>query len=163
MAGYTNVELGPLTEASFASFKQINTAVLPTSYSKEWYDESLAVGENFAQLAYVNQVAVGAIRCGLELTGPDNCQVIPHRIYIMTLAVLAQYRNKGVGTALLNHVVQVARGLYVHEIYVHVWVKNTAAVEWYLKMGFQAQCLVKSYYTMMSPPQDAYVMTLYVN
>lgn len=159
--GRSDIELEPLTTDSFASFKRINTVVLPTRYSESWYKESLQVGD-FAQLAFIGGKAVGAIRCALELSGPNNAQVIPQRIYVMTLAVLAPYRKKGVGSALLEHIVEVARAHMVHEIYVHVWVQNKAAIEWYLKMGFVTGKLLKNYYTMMDPQQDAYVMTLTV-
>lgn len=76
----------------------------------------------------------------------------------MTLAVLAAYRSYGVGTALLDHIIEYARSLFVHEVYVHVWVENQDAVEWYESRGFKKGQLTKNYYHKLVP-RDAWVMS----
>lgn len=77
----------------------------------------------------------------------------------MTLAVLAPYRNYGIGTKLLNHILEQAKEMYVTEVYVHVFSTDNEALEWYEKRGFEKGELIKEYYKKMEPKGDAYVMT----
>lgn len=76
----------------------------------------------------------------------------------MTLAVLAPYRSYGIGTKLLDHIIEQAKSMYVHEVWVHVWTENEEAIEWYLNRGFVKGQLVKEYYKKMNPKSDAIIM-----
>lgn len=151
-----NIQLDDLTVNNLGVLKRINEAVLPISYQDSWYQDSLKVGE-LAKLAYFNDLPVGAIRCSLETPQNHNS---PTRIYIMTLGVLEPYRRYGIATKLVNHVVEEAKGMYVHEILVHVWADNQAAIEWYTKRGFEKGDLVKGYYKKLPGDGDAYLMSL---
>ncbi len=77
----------------------------------------------------------------------------------MTLAVLSPYRNYGIGTKLLDYVINNAKKIFIHEIYVHVWIKNEEAIEWYLKRGFKKNEIIKNYYKKLDN-SDAIVLTL---
>lgn len=77
----------------------------------------------------------------------------------MTLAVLAPYRGYGIGTKLLDHIIEQAKAMYVHDVYVHVLSTDEDAIQWYEKRGFQKGDLVKEYYKTMQPKGDAYVMS----
>jgi ribosomal protein S18 acetylase RimI-like enzyme len=154
--GRRRIQLDDLTRNNLGVLRRINSVVLPATYSDKWYEESLSMGE-LAKLAFYDDLPVGAIRCSLET--PQK-QTAPTRIYIMTLAVLAPYRGYGIGTLLLNHVIEQAKSMYLHEISVHVWVDNEdEVVEWYEKRGFTRGELVKGYYQKMDPKGDAYIMT----
>lgn len=152
----SEIRLDDLTKDNIAAFRRINSVVLQTTYSDSWYRQSLDVGQ-LAKLALYIDTPVGAIRCALEVQGS-----LPVRIYIMTLAVLAPYRGYGIGRRLVDHIVEQARNLFVHEIYVHVWTENAEGIEWYSKRGFQKKGLVEKYYQKMSPPNDAWIMSLVV-
>jgi ribosomal protein S18 acetylase RimI-like enzyme len=107
-------------------------------------------------LAFYNELPVGAVRCALET--PQNHNQ-PTKIYIMTLAVLAPYRGYGIGTKLLDHIIEQAKEMYVHDVYVHVLATDEDAIQWYEKRGFDKGDLVKEYYKTMQPRGDAYVMS----
>lgn len=54
------------------------------------------------------------------------------RVYIMTLGVLAPYRNRGVGRELLEGILEHVdtQMSSVTSIYLHVWVENKEARKW---------------------------------
>mmetsp|Transcript_24929 Transcript_24929/g.52195 ORF Transcript_24929/g.52195 Transcript_24929/m.52195 type:complete len:110 (+) Transcript_24929:118-447(+) len=84
-----------------------------------------------------------------------------HRIYIMTLGVLAAYRNHGIGSKLvssvLDHITSAQKEdgqLYtVDEIMLHVQTSNEDAMKFYgEKFGFERGELVENYYKRIDPP-----------
>jgi glutathione synthase/RimK-type ligase-like ATP-grasp enzyme/ribosomal protein S18 acetylase RimI-like enzyme len=66
------------------------------------------------------------------------------RIY--SIAILSEYRNKGLGTIFLNHVKNLANENQYKKILIEVHSKNNSLVEWYKKNGFKETLLVKDYY-----------------
>lgn len=157
------VSLQDLTESELSTFKSINSTVLPNQYSPIWYRDSIKVGQ-LAKLAYFTSTstsikeAVGGIRCAIDYSDPNQ-----PKIYIMTLAVLAPYREYGIATLLLEHIAQQAIIQGISQVYVHTWTKNEDAIEWYQNRGFiKDQEVVKGYYKKMRPVGDAYILTLNV-
>lgn len=51
--------------------------------------------------AFFNDIVVGAVCCRIDNTKGEK------RLYIMTLGCLAPYRQRGVGTMLLQHVFKI--------------------------------------------------------
>lgn len=52
------------------------------------------------------------------------------------MAVLAEYRNQGIGAKLLCHVLQVAKSENLEQVYLHA---QTDAIPFYEKQGFKAR------------------------
>ena len=66
-------------------------------------------------VAYCNDIVVGAVCCRIDLT--ENRR----RLYIMTLGVLAKYRELGLGTLMLEHVFKICeREGNIDSIYLYV-------------------------------------------
>jgi N-alpha-acetyltransferase 50 len=40
----------------------------------------------------------------------------------------------------------------IHEVYLHVWVKNEDALNWYLKQGFKNAETIQNYYKNIEEP-----------
>nr|KJB80689.1 hypothetical protein B456_013G110600 [Gossypium raimondii] len=76
----------------------------------------------------------------------------------MTLGVLAPYRGLGIGTRLLNHVLDLCLKQNIQEIYLHVQTNNDDAINFYKKLGFEITETIKNYYTNIDPP-DCFVLT----
>lgn len=77
----------------------------------------------------------------------------PKRVYILTLAVLAAYRNRGVGSQLLQTVLDYCDSQPVEEIALHVHVMNKDALRFYTeKFDFTQGELVENYYRRVDPP-----------
>ena len=66
----------------------------------KFYKDVLEVGE-LAKLAYFNDITVGAVCCRVDHSQNQR------RLYIMTLGCLAPSRRLGIGTKMLNHVLNI--------------------------------------------------------
>ncbi len=100
-----NIELGELNQHNLKQLKVLHRDIFPVSYNEKFYKDLLEAGElcklgNFncfkqfhslLILAYCNDIVVGAVCCRIDLS--DNRR----RLYIMTLGVLAKYRELGLG------------------------------------------------------------------
>ncbi|CAG8511781.1 16297_t:CDS:2 [Cetraspora pellucida] len=154
------IALGDVTNNNLGQLKRLNIVLFPVSYSEKFYKDVLEVGE-FAKLAYFNDICVGAVCCRRESipnTSPEQA-----KLYIMTLGVLAPYRNLGIGTALLEHILHHATSGTTNkqkfiEIYLHVQVSNEEALAFYKKYDFEIVGTVEGYYKKISP-SNAYVLS----
>ena len=106
------------------------------------------------------------VGCQIESIPPSSDEATPggsgaatksKRVYIMVLAVLAPYRDRGIGSALLQQVldgVVSSKGLEgVGEVYLHVWEANKEAIAFYERAGFVKDAgLVENYYRKLENP-----------
>lgn len=92
-----NIELGNVTPHNIKQLKRLNSVVFPVSYNDKFYKDVLEAGE-LAKLAYYNDIVVGAVCCRI-----DNSEK-SRRLYIMTLGCLYPYRRLGIGTKMVQHV-----------------------------------------------------------
>jgi ribosomal-protein-alanine N-acetyltransferase len=79
-------------------------------------------------------------------------------LHINNVAVRSQYRRRGIGAALLNHVINEARRRKAKAAFLEVRSANRAAQTLYEKSGFKAIARRPNYYS--EPQEDAVVMTL---
>ncbi len=83
----------------------------------------------------------------------------PTRVgHLISIAVLEEYRGRGIGSALLQHTIDAMKNVYkVASIYLEVRVSNIGAIRLYEKFGFKKARIVREYYR---DGEDAYVMVL---
>ncbi len=83
----------------------------------------------------------------------------PRRVgHLVSIAVLREYRGRGIGSALLAETIRVMREHYrVASIYLEVRVSNEPAIRLYRKFGFRVGRRIPYYYR---DGEDAYVMVL---
>ncbi|MBA0553860.1 hypothetical protein Golob_013003, partial [Gossypium lobatum] len=124
-----------------------------SSYDINYYYFVLTITLLHANSAYFSDICVGSIACRLEKKEGGAI-----RVYIMTLGVLAPYRGLGIGTRLLNHVLDLCSKQKIPEIYLHVQTNNEDAINFYKKFGFEITETIKNYYTNIDPP-DCFVLT----
>ncbi|ODQ82538.1 hypothetical protein BABINDRAFT_159106 [Babjeviella inositovora NRRL Y-12698] len=154
------ISLDDLTPNCLGVLKTINSVVLPTSYTAEWYQESLEAGE-LVKLAYYSEIPVGAIKAKqVYSSNTSKPSTVPTGVYIESFAVLPAYQQKGVGSALLENLEAETAKRFIHELIAHVWCENTAGVAWYELKGFIKKDEVeKGYYEAQGLKNpDAYVM-----
>ncbi|KAK6458981.1 acyl-CoA N-acyltransferase [Scheffersomyces xylosifermentans] len=169
------VSLDDLTANNIGVFKKINQVTLPTSYPEQWYKDSLKT-DQIVKLAYYSELPVGAIRAKTinsshkfgsyenMLQQQLNPKIVPNAVYIEVFAVLEAYRGLGIGTKLLNYLIEETKKKFIHEVVLHVHVENTASLEWYLKHGFvKSDDILKDYYKSQGLPNpDAFILSLTV-
>ncbi|CCW64025.1 unnamed protein product [Phytomonas sp. EM1] len=137
-----------------------NEYCLPAKYSDKFYDTYVRGGlGSYNQVAFYHDILVGDMTCRLELTDTEN----EYRLYIMTIAVLKPYRNMGIGSRLLEAVLDNARRetqYRIVEVTLHMQVGSSAR-SFYEKFGFEVVKEVKDYYIDLDE-RDALLMRLIV-
>ncbi|CAH1971617.1 unnamed protein product [Acanthoscelides obtectus] len=146
-----NIELGNVTPHNIKQLKRLNSVVFPVSYNDKFYKDVLEAGE-LAKLAYYNDIVVGAVCCRIDVT--ENFR----RLYIMTLGCLYPYRRLGIGTIMVQHVLNyVEQDGNFDSVFLHVQVNNEVAINFYKKFGFEIVETKEHYYKRIEPA-DAYVL-----
>jgi ribosomal-protein-alanine N-acetyltransferase len=91
----------------------------------------------FVQIAKYQNHIIGYVT--VERDGP-----VAGAAYMRNIVVKPELRQKGIGTMLLNHAVQVAKDLHRRTIALRVDPANSAAVSFYRKAGFTTVATVVS-------------------
>ena len=92
-----------------------------------------------------------------EVLGYIGISCILDEGYITNIAVFPEYRNQGVGTALLNRVFSLASDSGLSFVSLEVRVSNLNAISLYEKLGFKTEGRRKNFYD--KPKEDALIMT----
>ncbi|XP_033126024.1 probable N-acetyltransferase san [Anneissia japonica] len=146
------IELGEVTQHNIKQLKKLNQVVFPVSYNDKFYKDVLDVGE-LAKLAYYNDIVVGAVCCRIDISEEGS-----RRLYIMTLGCLAPYRRLGIGTVMLNHVLDYCKhDGNIESLFLHVQINNDSALDFYKSHGFEVVETKEHYYKRIEPA-DAYVL-----
>lgn len=93
---------------------------------------------------------------GGEVVGFYIISCIADLVEIFTIAVDKDYREDGIGSKLLDHVINYARENKASEIWLEASTKNVSAINLYKKYGFKIQTTRKNYYQKTG--EDAYNM-----
>lgn len=170
------VALDDLTVNNLGVFKKINEVCLPTKYPDSWYKDSLN-SDQIVKLAFYSELPVGAIKAKTYnklhkintfenlLSANLPSKVIPNAVYLESFAILEKYRGLGIGSKLLEYLIEETKLKFIHEIVIHVHVDNELALNFYLKKGFVKMLeepVVDYYKEQGLEHPDAYVLTLTV-
>ena len=110
------------------------------SFSSPWSKEVL-LGELACRVAFVSGVVSGD-----RLLAYSFCRVVVDELHILNLAVDAEFRGRGIGSALLSHDILEAISRGVNYSILEVRRSNLAAQRLYLKFGFEFVGVRKHYY-----------------
>ncbi|GAA5820644.1 hypothetical protein JCM11251_003091 [Rhodosporidiobolus azoricus] len=108
------VVLGDLTTNNLGTVKKLHACLFPVSYSTRFYADLLdkkVTPEEYNKLVFYQDLPVGVLVCRLEKVedgkeGEGMGEVEGeerYRLYVMTLGVLAPYRNQGLASKLVHH------------------------------------------------------------
>jgi [ribosomal protein S18]-alanine N-acetyltransferase len=105
---------------------------------------------------------VGYYCCIVEL----DLQVIGYAIqshgageaHVLNLCIAPHYRGRGVGSNLLGHLLEFAKGLGVVDVFLEVRPSNTAAIRLYQGEGFAQIGVRRGYYQAVGGREDAVVL-----
>jgi ribosomal-protein-alanine N-acetyltransferase len=139
------------------SVVHINNVCLPENYSDYFF---IDLHERFSQtfiVAEENGEVVGYIMCRVEL-GLSNFGFggVIRKGHVVSVAVLPQYRRKGIGEALIKEAIEGMHLYNAKQCFLEVRIANTPAIDLYKKLGFQVTRTIHSYY---ADGEDAYVMS----
>ncbi|MDH7477860.1 MAG: ribosomal protein S18-alanine N-acetyltransferase [Candidatus Bathyarchaeota archaeon] len=150
-------KLRKFTMNDLQTVMHINRVCLPENYTDYFFIE---LHQRFPEtfiVAEENGEVVGYIMCRIEL-GLSNFGFsgLLKKGHIVSVAVLHQYRRKGIGKALVTQALENMRIYNAKQCFLEVRVTNTPAIELYKKLGFEITRTIHGYY---SDGEDAYVMT----
>lgn len=111
-----------------------------------------------SELANENSVYIVAVE-GEKVIGYIGMSVVIDEGYIFNVAVNADFRRKGVGTALINELVTYGKKNDLCFITLEVRESNQAAISLYSDFGFIKVGERKNYYS--DPAENAILMTKY--
>lgn len=141
------VTFDDVREKNVNSFKKLNSVVFPIKYQDKIYNDCIVAG-SVTQLAFYTDILVGGIGCRLEKAEAGGA-----RMHVLTLGVLAPYRDRGIGSKLLEHSLAEARkNPDVECAFLHVQVSNEGAIRFYQRHGFEVVETVAGYYKRLDPP-----------
>lgn len=139
------------------SVTHINRVCLPENYTDHFFiDLHRRFPETFV-VAEENGEVVGYIMCRIEL-GLSNFGFsgVIKKGHIVSVAVLPEYRHKGIGRALVTEAMEGMRLYNAKQCFLEVRVANTQAIDLYNKMGFQVTRTIHGYY---ADGEHAYIMS----
>jgi ribosomal-protein-alanine N-acetyltransferase len=108
-------------------------------------------------VATVDGKVIGYIMCRVEV-GLSNFGFggLLKKGHIVSIAVLPEYRRKGVGKALINTAIEGMRFYNAKQCFLEVRMTNISAVGMYKNLGFEVTRTIHGYY---ADGEDAYVMS----
>ncbi len=135
---------------------EINRKCLPENYPEWFFEDHL---RNWGKAFYVADVGGGVV--GYVMTRVEHgvgviVKGFIKRGHIVSLAVLPEYRRRGIGTRLMQAALKSLKEEYgAREAYLEVRVSNTPAIRLYEKLGFKKVYVIPHYYL---DGEDAYLM-----
>lgn len=104
-------------------------------FTKEKLMEEVTAPGNFFYVAFIGNEAVGYIRLR-ESDNPSELQNIP-AIEIARIYAVQHTIGKGIGSALMQQGIAIAKKQGRQVIWLGVWEKNQRAIDFYAKWGFE--------------------------
>lgn len=149
--------LRQFNSADLDSVMAINRVCLPENYAPYFFIDTFNTLPETFIVAEAQGVVVGYIMCRMEHGFSDLRRLrFSKKGHIISVAVMPDYRNQGIGYSLVEKALTALMGLQADECYLEVRLNNDPAINLYRKMGFEITRTVPRYYYDSS---DAYVMT----
>lgn len=142
---FTLPQIRKSTFNDVSAIADIEKACFSEPWSKNAITDSMAAGTSFYS-ATVNDTVVGYM--GLSRIAGEG--------YVTNVAVLPQFRNRGIGRQLLEYAIKDSENL-LEFMSLEVRNSNKVAYSLYQKLGFLPVGVRKNFYT--NPKEDAIIMT----
>ena len=139
----------------------INLACLPENYSRPFYHDIHRRFPRTFLVATRDAEVVGYIMCRIE-TGFSELKKLglAEKGHIISIAVLQEYRRKGIGRSLVERALRGMLTYKTSESFLEVRVNNIPAIDLYKGLGFKPVRRIIGYY---KDGEDAYVMDKYIS
>ena len=144
-------------EQDILSVMNINRICLPENYSYSFFESILRSYPKSFLIAEVDGRIAGYVMCRVERVFSRFERFRLRRAgHIISIAVLPEYRRRGIGRTLLTKAMENLREHYnCSETFLEVRVSNKEAIKLYESMGFVKVEVLKRYYM---DGEDAYLM-----
>jgi ribosomal-protein-alanine N-acetyltransferase len=126
-------------------------------WTKQQLSESISNPNNLSQILIVKSKIVGYI---IAMPSVDSAD-------ILNLAVHKDFKRKGYGSSLINHLLFELKKRQIKNLFLEVRMGNFAAISLYLSLGFKEVSIRKNYYTKnsneLSIKEDGIIMCLEIS
>lgn len=146
------MEIIPVGPHLIDEILSIQTECGLSEWTREGYLDELGRSDSVLIAARIGTTLVGF----LAGRSPASTNSQPSHGDIYNIGTRAAFRQKGVGTALLNHFLRTCDERHVEKIWLDVRHSNDTAKTFYLRHGFVKTGARKAFYT--NPTEDADVM-----
>ena len=135
---------------------RINQTCLPENYPSSFFLGLHTHAPKAFLVALENEKVIGYIMCRIERGISSFKRAFPvKKGHIVSVAVLHDYRHRGIGRDLINRGIEGMGSYGATEIFLEVRKSSVAAVIVYEKLGFEVGRVLKGYYR---DGEDAYLM-----
>jgi len=135
---------------------EINLKTLPEHYPEFFWRENASLWRDLFLVGEVDNRVVGYSMSRIEIDEGFFKSDIVRRGHVISIAVLPEYRRRGIGKALMSETMRRMKERYhADEIMLEVRVSNYPAIELYKKLGLMIVRIIPGYY---KDGEDAYVM-----
>lgn len=134
---------------------KINRLCLPENYSFDFFYRILTEFGFACVVCDINGEIGGYLLSRIERPFTSFLGLNPAKGHVISIAVLPQYRRKGVGNEIMKYGMKKLIENSVDSVYLEVRVSNIAAIEMYKNLGFYIKREFKHYYR---DGESAYVM-----
>ncbi|MFC7441610.1 ribosomal protein S18-alanine N-acetyltransferase [Laceyella putida] len=141
------VTFRPMELVDLTRIEEVENLSFPTPWPRKAFYNELVLN----QFAHYTVVSVDG-----EIAGYCGFWLILDEAHITNVAIHPDYRGRGLGKAILLHVMQLARELGAASMTLEVRVSNHVAQRLYEHLGFVRSGLRKEYYT--DNKEDAFIM-----
>ena len=168
MSSAITIKTKPTTRRTSISFNKLSSVEIPSVLSIEeqnsdypWSQLQFTTSiENINNLCYClsfNGRTIGYLIAMLAVDTTD----------ILNISIDPDFKRKGYGTALINHLIKELIKRDIGEILLEVRVGNKSAIQFYKKQGFKEISVRKNYYTKNSKNQshreDGIIMSIKIS
>lgn len=137
--------------------KHADEIKLSIEQEKEWINSFLINDHSLLLVAEYDNYIIGNI----DLTG-NSRKVMTHTA-VIGMGMIEEWRNAGLGTALLNAIIQWAKNNPILEIiWLQVYTENILGMALYRKMGFVENGILKNFFKHENKYYDNMTMSMYV-
>uniref|UniRef100_A0A7N0UAC5 N-alpha-acetyltransferase 60 n=1 Tax=Kalanchoe fedtschenkoi TaxID=63787 RepID=A0A7N0UAC5_KALFE len=175
---YPTISFRPILPSDRQVLEKIHSDVFPIRYESEFF-QNVVDGRDVISWAAVDRNRSDGLDD--ELIGFVTARIILSRdseiedllrpsgseqalLYILTLGVVEEYRNRGIASALVREVIKYACNLPTCQaVYLHVIAYNNPAIQLYKKLAFKCVRLLYGFYFINGQHYDAYLFVYYVN
>uniref|UniRef100_A0A7N0TBR8 N-alpha-acetyltransferase 60 n=1 Tax=Kalanchoe fedtschenkoi TaxID=63787 RepID=A0A7N0TBR8_KALFE len=175
---HSSISFRPILPSDRQVLEKIHSDVFPIRYESEFF-QNVVDGRDVISWAAVDRSRQDGLDD--ELIGFVTARIILSRdseiedllrasrseqalLYILTLGVVKEYRNRGIASALIREVIRYASNLPTCQaVYLHVISYNNPAIQLYKKLAFKCVRVLYGFYFINGQHYDAYLFVYYVN
>jgi ribosomal-protein-alanine N-acetyltransferase len=151
-----------MTEDDVPAVKRLEIECNLSPWSVRDYQRELIRTDSVALVAKKDEETVAFLAARLiTISDSQNELENPNEIEIYNIAVEPELQNRGIGQALLDHLLTRSSALPISKVWLEVRESNDVAIRFYKKNGFEPVYIRNKFYS--SPAENAIVMELNIS